>query len=162
MPHVQEAGRVGEHLQTVEMLRARRVRLDLERARLLPRPLPLLLYLLREILFVHDSTGAFPHLTVNDRPALSQAHRGRTDFRLIVLVRNVAAAKSPRARSRATPTPRHRKEELNWMVKTLHRETEPHLERCRNLSARDPRLSNIFVTENVLDRATSLIYSRAR
>src|SRR5437764_1686935 len=104
------------------MLRARRVRLDLERARLLPTLLPLLLYLLREILFIHHSTDAFPHLTVNDRPALSQAHRGLTDFRLIVLVRNVAAARRLRALSRATPTPRHRKGEFRRLVKdTRHR-----------------------------------------
>src|SRR2546423_5726266 len=127
------------------MLRARGIRLDLERARLLPGLLPLLLYLLREILFVHDSMGAFPHLTVNDRPALSQAHRGLTDFRLFINFRNVAAAKSPRARSRATHTPRHRKEELNWMVKTLHfHQTLLASKRCDNLSVTRTHLSNTF------------------
>src|SRR5205085_6321305 len=43
VPHVQEPGGVREHLQAVEMLRARGVNVGLEGARLLPTPLPLLL-----------------------------------------------------------------------------------------------------------------------
>ena len=79
MPHVQEARRVGEHLQTVETLLAFGVALDLEGTRLLPELLPPLLDPLGEILFVHDSPLAFPlPLKVNDRPRLSQARGAST------------------------------------------------------------------------------------
>ena len=152
MPHVQEAGRVREHLQTVEMLRARRVRLDLERARLLPTLLPLLLYLLREILFVHDGTDPFPHLTVNDRPALSQAHRGLTDFRLIINFRSVAAARRLRARSRATPTLRHRKEDFRRLVENTHHRILPSPEHLNPCDAR-------FVNVRLCHRRAHFVYS---
>jgi hypothetical protein len=59
VPHVQKARGVGQHLQAVEALLARRVGVGLEGARLLPAPLPLLLDLLGEIFFVHDTFQPF-------------------------------------------------------------------------------------------------------
>src|SRR5687768_18609176 len=56
-------------------------------------------------------------------PAFSSTQKGSLSFKLIV-VRKVAAPPAART-SRATPTVRLHKEELNWMAETLHLKPNP-------------------------------------